>query len=144
MHNKATNIDFLCCVLQLSKYLFLSMQEQRELEREMVVNHQSRIGDAATMMKLKRQLKKYKALLEDTQEQLEHESQMRGTSAVIRSLKNQIKELQTSETAALRSYKRLQGDTEELQIQYDKVIMAKSEVCVCVCVCVCVLLCILL
>lgn len=110
------------------------VQARRELERELI-NYQSRIGDPETEKKLKRQVKKYKALLEDTQEQLEHESEMRGNSSAIRSLKNQVEELQTSESSAVKNYKRLQGDLEELQIQYDDVTRSKSEVCVRACAC---------
>lgn len=104
-----------------------------------MLDYQSRIGDPDTEKKLKRQLKKYKALLEDTQEQLEHEREMRGNSATIRSLKNQVEELQTSESSAVKNYKRLQGDLDELQIQYDEMTRNKTEVCVPACACVHVL-----
>ena len=103
------------------------MQARRDLEREML-DYQSKLGDPETEKKLKRQLKKYKALLEDTQEQLEHERDQRGNSASIRALKNQLEELQSSETAAVKNYKRLQGDMDELQIQYDDIARSKNEV----------------
>ena len=103
------------------------MQARRELERELL-DYQGRLGDPETEKKLKRQLKKYKALLEDTQEQLEHEREHKGNSASIRSLKNLVEELQSSESSAVKNYKRLQGDMDELQIQYDDVFRSKSEV----------------
>jgi len=104
------------------------MQAGRDIEREML-DYQSKLGDPETEKKLKRQLKKYKALLEDTQEQLEHERDQRGNSASIRALKNQLEELQSSESAAIKNYKRLQGDMDELQIQYDDIVRGKNEVC---------------
>lgn len=93
-----------------------------------MLEYQSKLGDPDTEKKLKKQLRKYKALLEDTQEQLEHEREMRGNSAMIKSLKNQLEELQTSESSAVKNYKRLQGDMEELQIQYDEMSRNKIEV----------------
>ena len=110
------------------------MQSRRELEREML-DYQSRMGDPETEKKLKRQVKKYKALLEDTREQLEHESEKKGNSTTIRSLKKQVEDLQASESAAVKNYKRLQGDADELQIQYDEIFRNKSDVSVFICVC---------
>ncbi len=93
-----------------------------------MLDYQNKLGDPEMEKKLKRQLKKFKALLEDTQEQLEHEREHRGNSTSIRSLKNQLEELQASEASAIKNYKRLQGDMEELQIQYDGSVQSKSEV----------------
>ena len=93
-----------------------------------MLEYQSKLGDPETEKKLKRQVRKYKALLEDTQEQLEHERDMRGNSAVVKSLKNQLEELQASESSAVKNYKWLQGDLDELQGRYDDVLRQKNEV----------------
>ncbi len=69
--------------------------------------------------------------MEDAQEQLEHEREMRGNSSIVKSLKNQLEEVQTSEASSVKSYKRLQGDMDELQLQYDEVVRSKSEVRAC-------------
>lgn len=105
---------------------FLS-QARRDLEREML-DYQSKLGDPETEKKLKKQLRKYKALLEDTQEQLEHERESRGNSALIKSLKNQLEEVQASETSAVKNYKWLQGDMDELQGRFDDATRHKNEV----------------
>lgn len=97
------------------------------MERELL-EYQSRLGDPETEKKLKKQLRKVKALLEDTQEQLEHEREMRGNSAIIKSLKNQLEEIQSSESSAVKNYKRLQGDMDDLQLQYDEVLRNKTDV----------------
>ena len=97
------------------------------MERELL-DYQSKLGDPDTEKKLKKQVRKYKALLEDTQEQLEHEREMRGNSAMVKSLKNQLEEVQSSESSAVKNYKRLQGDFDELQIQHDELVRSKAEV----------------
>ncbi len=93
-----------------------------------MLEYQGKLGDPETEKKLKRQVRKYKALLEDTQEQLEHERDMRGNSSLVKSLKNQLEELQASESSAVKNYKWLQGDMDELQGRYDDVIRTKNEV----------------
>ncbi len=93
-----------------------------------MLEYQSKLGDPEMEKKLKKQLRKYKALLEDTQEQLEHERDMRGNSAVVKSLKNQLEELQASESSTVKNYKWLQGDMDELQGRYDNLNRSKNEV----------------
>ena len=102
-------------------------QARRDLERELL-EYQSKLGDPENEKKLKKQLRKYKALLEDTQEQLEREQEKRSNSSIVKSLKNQLEELQTSEASALKNYKWLQGDMDELQGRYDDVLRSKNEV----------------
>ena len=86
------------------------------------------MGDLENEKKLKKQLRKYKALLEDTQEQLENEREKRSNSTVIKSLKNQVEELQASEATASKNLKWLQGDMNDLQARYDDLLRSKSEV----------------
>lgn len=93
-----------------------------------MLEYQSKLGDLETEKKLKKQVRKYKALLEDTQVQLEHEREMRGNTAIVKSLKNQLEELQTSEASTIKNYKWLQGDMDELQGRYDDTMKCKTEV----------------
>jgi myosin-18 len=86
------------------------------------------MGDPENEKKLKKQIRKYKALFEDTQEQLENEREKRSNSSIVKSLKNQLEELQVSEATALKNYKWLQGDMDELQGRYDDLVRDKSEV----------------
>ena len=82
-------------------------------------------------------MKKYKTLVDDLQDELEHEREMRSNSAMVKSLRNQLEDLQASELAAVKAQKRMQGELEELQVQLDEQTRAKIEVSVCVCVCMC-------
>lgn len=86
------------------------------------------MGDPENEKKLKKQIRKYKVLLEDTQEQLENERDKRSNASVVKSLKNQLEELQASEATALKNYKWLQGDMDEMQGRYDDLVREKSEV----------------
>ena len=74
-------------------------------------------------------------LVQDLQEELEHEREARTKSTSAKALKAQIEELQTSEAAVLKAQKRLQAELEELQIQNDDLSRAKMEVCSVVYVC---------
>lgn len=93
-----------------------------------MLEYQSKLGDPETEKKLKRQVRKYKALFEDTQEQLDHERDMRGNTSVIKSLKNQLEEAQASEASAVKNYKWMQGDMEDLRNRYDDTSRTKNEV----------------
>ena len=92
------------------------------------MEYQSKMGDPENEKKLKKQIRKYKALLEDTQEQLENEREKRSNASVVKSLKNQLEEVQASEATALKNYKWLQGDMDEMQGRYDDLVREKSEV----------------
>ena len=103
-----------------------------------MLEHHGKMGDPEVEKKLRKQLKKVRALYQDTVEQLEHEREMRGNSAMVKSLRNQLEDLQASETAASKAGKRLQGELDELQVQCDELARTKIEVRTCTYTCVCV------
>ena len=104
------------------------LQAKRDMERDML-EYQSKMADPETEKKLRKQLKKVKALYQDTAEQLEHEREMRSNSAMVKSLRNQLEDLQASEGTAMKSQKRLQVEVDELQVQNDELSRTKMEVC---------------
>ena len=87
--------------------------------------------DPEVEKKLKKQVKKLKALLQDAQEELEHERETRNHAGAIRGLKTQIEELELRESSAAKAQKRLQSEVEDLTTQYDEVTRAKLEVLCC-------------
>ena len=97
-----------------------------------MLEYQSRMGDPEMEKKLRKQLKKVKTLYQDTVEQLEHEREMRSNSAMMKSLRNQLEDLQASEASASKAQKRLQGEVDELQVQCDELSRAKIEVRLCI------------
>lgn len=97
------------------------------MERELL-DYQARMENVESEKKLRNKVRKYKAVIEDLQDELEREREMRSNSAAVKSLRNQLEEAQTSEAAALRVQKRVQGEMEELQLQCDELGRAKMEV----------------
>ena len=85
-------------------------------------------GDPETERKLRKQVRKYKALYEDAQEELEHERESRNNAAAIRSLRSQLEELELRESAAVKTQKRLKSDMDEIQAQCDELTRVKMEV----------------
>ena len=102
-------------------------QARRDMEREMA-EYQNRLGDPEVEKKLKAKVRKYKTLLQDLTQELEHEREMRGNSAMVKSLRNQLEDLQASERTAVKTQKRLQEEVEELQTQSDELTRTKMEV----------------
>ena len=97
------------------------------MERELI-EFQSRMADPEMEKKLRKQVKKYKALLEDAQSELERLKDSRGNSAIVKSLRNQLEDLQASETSANKAQKRLQAEMDEMIIQNDELSRSKIEV----------------
>lgn len=102
-------------------------QARRDMEREMA-EYQNRLGDPEVEKKLKAKVRKYKTLLQDLTQELEHEREMRGNSAMVKSLRNQLEDIQASERTAVKTQKRLQEEVEELQTQTDELTRTKMEV----------------
>lgn len=123
-------------------------QARRDLERELA-QYQNRTGDPEVEKKLKRQIHKYKALLQvrcvcvhvevkrlvkfclcvqSANEELERLRDSSKTSALVRSLRNQLDEQQTSAQASVKSLKRVQEELDENVVQVDELTRAKIEV----------------
>ena len=103
-------------------------QGRRDTERELAEFQARMSGDPEVEKKLRKQIKKYKALLKDAQEDLEHEKESRNNPAVLRSLRSQLEDFELREATAVKAQKRLQSDMDELQAQYDEVSRLKIEV----------------
>ena len=73
-------------------------------------------------------MRKYKALYEDAQEELEHERESRSNASAMRSLRSQVEELEMRESAAIKTQKRLKGEMDEVQAQCDELTRVKLEV----------------
>ena len=93
-----------------------------------MLEYQSKLGDPEVEKKLRNKVRKYKTLLQDLSDELEHEREMRGNSAMVKSLRNQLEDLQASEQTAVKAQKRLQDEVDELQMQSDELSRIKMEV----------------
>ena len=106
----------------------LAIKSRRDAERELAEFQARMSGDPEVEKKLRKQIKKYKALLKDAQEDLEHEKESRNNPAVLRSLRSQLEDFELREATAVKAQKRLQSDMDELQAQYDEVSRLKIEI----------------
>ena len=97
------------------------------MERDLI-EFQSKMADPETEKKLRKQVKKFKALWEDAQAELERLKDSRGSSAIVKSLRNQLEDLQASEATASKAQKRLQAEMDEMIIQNDELSRNKIEV----------------
>lgn len=73
-------------------------------------------------------MKKYKALLKDAQDELEHERETKNNPAALRSLRTQLEDYEMRELAATKAQKRIQSDLDEMQAQCDDLTRVKIEV----------------
>lgn len=108
----------------------VSWQAKREIEREFNEAQARMTVDPEVEKKLKKQVKKFKALLKDAQDELEHERETKNNPAALRSLRSQLEDYEMRESAATKAQKRLQSELDELQAQFDDQSRVKLEVSV--------------
>ena len=99
------------------------------MERELA-QYQNRIGDPEVEKKLRKQVHKFKALLQNANEELERLRDSSKTSALVRSLRNQLDELQANDQATVKSLKRVQEELDESIVQNEELTRTKMEVSV--------------
>jgi len=106
------------------------VRERHELEGK-IMNLQDmleRSGDEEQVAKLKKDLKRTKALLRDAQLIVE-KSQNEGTNKVImRQLKNQLEDAEFARTAAMKAKQNSELELADVQQQLDDVSRAKSDI----------------
>ncbi|KAF5307416.1 hypothetical protein FQR65_LT06930 [Abscondita terminalis] len=107
------------------------LREKHELERRLVAfaeaDRNDRAGDEALLNKLKRDLKRTKVLLRDTQSQLERLKADGPGKALIRQLRNQIEDLECARSVAVKTKQSLEVDLGETQTLLEDANRLKSE-----------------
>uniref|UniRef100_A0A1Y1KV81 Myosin tail domain-containing protein n=1 Tax=Photinus pyralis TaxID=7054 RepID=A0A1Y1KV81_PHOPY len=107
------------------------LREKHELERRLTAlaeaDRNDRAGDEALLNKLKRDLKRTKVLLRDTQSQLERLKSDGPGKALVRQLRNQIEDLECARSIALKSKQSLETDLVETQTMLEDANRLKSE-----------------
>ncbi|XP_023022661.2 myosin heavy chain-like isoform X4 [Leptinotarsa decemlineata] len=97
----------------------LLLREKHELERRLAAAVESerhdRAGDEALLQRLKRDLKRTKALLRDTQTQLERQKAETPGKATIRQLRNQLEDLECARAMAVKTKQSLETELLETQ-----------------------------
>jgi len=105
------------------------LRERHELEGKIMglQDMLERSGDEEQVAKLKKDLKRTKALLKDAQLMLE-KSQNEGTNKVImRQLKNQLEDAEFARTAAAKSKQNAELELADVQVQLEDVSRGKAE-----------------
>jgi myosin XVIII len=77
--------------------------------------------------KLKKDLKRTKALLKDAQLMIERSKSDSSNKVMMRQLKNQLEDAEFAKTAALKSKQNLELELSDVQQQLDDVIRSKSD-----------------
>ncbi|XP_066257814.1 unconventional myosin-XVIIIa isoform X5 [Euwallacea similis] len=107
------------------------LREKHELERRLQAaadaERQDRAGDEALLHRLKRDLKRTKVLLKDTQAQLERQKAETPGKNMIRQLRNQLEDLECARAIALKTKQSLEQELAEMQLLLDDAHKQKAD-----------------
>ncbi|XP_058462941.1 unconventional myosin-XVIIIa isoform X2 [Malaya genurostris] len=102
----------------------LLLREKHELERRLnnLEEHDrsERAAEEAASQKLKRDLRKYKALLRDAQTQLERAKADSAGKALIRQLRNQLEDVESARSAAVKARQAAEGELQDVQLMLEE------------------------
>ncbi|XP_076211090.1 unconventional myosin-XVIIIa isoform X4 [Aptenodytes patagonicus] len=103
------------------------LREKRELESKLsAVSEQANQRDFETEKRLRRDLKRTKALLADAQIMLDHLKNNAPSKREIAQLKNQLEESEFTCAAAVKARKSMEVEIEDLHLQIDDLAKAKA------------------
>ncbi|NXY06645.1 MY18A protein, partial [Pteruthius melanotis] len=103
------------------------LREKRELESKLsAVSEQANQRDLETEKRLRRDLKRTKALLADAQIMLDHLKNNAPSKREITQLKNQLEESEFTCAAAVKARKSMEVEIEDLHLQIDDLAKAKA------------------
>lgn len=107
------------------------LREKHELERRLVAieeqDRADRAADAETTQRLKRDLKRTRALLRDAQTMLERSKGDSTGKAALRQLKNQLEDAECARAAAVKAKQALEQELNETQATLEEATRLRSE-----------------
>ncbi|XP_032678585.1 unconventional myosin-XVIIIa-like isoform X4 [Odontomachus brunneus] len=107
------------------------LREKHELERRLVAieeqDRADRAAEAETMQRLKRDLKRTRALLRDAQTMLERSKGDSTGKAALRQLKNQLEDAECARAAAIKAKQALEQELNETQATLEEAMRHRSE-----------------
>ncbi|XP_043225298.1 unconventional myosin-XVIIIa-like isoform X2 [Amphibalanus amphitrite] len=105
------------------------VREKHELERRIIMLNESTISqdDQEAILKLKRDLKRTRALLKDTQSQLEKARSEASSKVQIRQLKNQLEDAEFARNAAVKARQSLSQELQETQALLEEAQRARTD-----------------
>merc|ERR1711878_78500 len=105
------------------------MREKHELETK-IINLQelaNRSADEEQVAKLKKDLKRTKALLKDAQLMVEKSRNESSNKVVLRQLKNQLEDAEFAKTAAIKAKQNIELELGDVQQQLEDIMRSKSD-----------------
>jgi myosin XVIII len=109
----------------------LLLREKHELERRLNLLEDSdrteRAAEEALIKKLKQDLRKSKALMRDSQAQLERARADSSGKVLIRQLRNQLEDAESAKVSAVRARQIAESELSELQTTLDEIQRAKHD-----------------
>lgn len=107
----------------------LLVREKHELERRVSDLQDRNVGqvDEEYVHKLKKELKKTKALLRDTQTMLEKSQSEGGQKLLVRQLKTQLEDAEFAKTAAIKARQCAEADLSDLTSQMEEAQRSRKE-----------------
>ncbi|XP_037808435.1 unconventional myosin-XVIIIa isoform X2 [Lucilia sericata] len=109
----------------------LLLREKHELERRLSsMEDQDRVdrqAEEAANQKIRRDLRKYKALLKDAHAQLERLKADTPGKTLIRQLRNQLEDAESARTLAMKARQTAEADLAEVQSMYEESNRARNE-----------------
>ncbi|XP_057317882.1 unconventional myosin-XVIIIa isoform X3 [Microplitis mediator] len=107
------------------------LREKHELERRLVAfeeqGRSDRAAEADVTQRLKRDLRRTRALLRDAQTMLERSKSDATGKVALRQLKNQLEDAQCAQAVAVKAKQALEQELNETQAALDEVSRSKSE-----------------
>lgn len=106
------------------------MREKHELERLIQSKFQEDQSDRINEemnLKLKKDIRKYKALLKDAHTQLDQAKTDAPSKAVIRQLRHQIEDLEASQKLSVKLKQSLENELNDMQLQLDESIRNRHD-----------------
>lgn len=105
------------------------LKQKHELERKIVeLSDQPPPHDPEVERRLRRDLKRTKALLQDAQLMLERVREGQASKSIIRQLKNQLEDAEFAKTAAIKARQGAEMELQDLQSQLEEVTRTKCDV----------------
>ncbi|KAJ6636272.1 Unconventional myosin-XVIIIa [Pseudolycoriella hygida] len=109
----------------------LLLREKHELERRLQTmeqqDHSDRMAEEAANLKLKRDLRKYKALFKDAQIQIDRMKGDVPSKNLIRQLRNQLEDAEAARTLAIKSKQLAESELADVQSMLEDVTRARHE-----------------
>ncbi|XP_058066185.1 unconventional myosin-XVIIIa [Anopheles bellator] len=109
----------------------LLLREKHELERRLSSledqDRAERAAEEAMMQKMKRDNRKYRALLRDAQSQLERAKGDSAGKALVRQLRNQLEDAESARAVAVKSRQTLEVELQDAQMLIEETGRARNE-----------------